>query len=425
VQDARGRAVEAEQLAGQYENVAVAMVSREMSEPKPDVKAWGGAFDAALITKVKAVGDQAEADVKLRELAYKLEDLQRKRSQLSVAAQRREHFVEVLVGCPAGQKARVELTYLVGGASWEPAYEARADDSPNAGAVELSTFATLRQSTGEDWAQARLVLSTAVPAQNATPPEINPLRVYSEEREAEKKVLVRREEYTEHAEASPQDLPAQSGEGRVAAKSQGLSVQLVVPEAADVPGDGAPVRIFVAKHRMRATFAYRTIPKLMPYVFRVADLTNSAPFPLLPGALDAFRPTGFISRYLLERVPQGGVFHLTFGIDEGVRVTRTVVEELKRDAGLFGGKKRFKYGYRFEVANYGQKAAEVEVSEHVPVSELDDILVEVDAKTTRGYELKAADGIVTWKLPLKPAEKRAVDLAFHVDVPSSYDSGGL
>jgi uncharacterized protein (TIGR02231 family) len=139
-----------------------------------------------------------------------------------------------------------------------------------------------------------------------------------------------------------------------------------------------------------------------------------------------FRHTGFIGRQPLERVAQGAPFELTFGIEEGLRAERQVVEELQRDTGLFGGKRRFRYAYRFEVANYRKSPEELEVAEHIPVSELDDVKVELDTKkTTAGHELEATDGIVTWKLKLAPTDKRTVNLVFHVDVPSSYDSGGI
>jgi hypothetical protein len=45
--------------------------------------------------------------------------------------------------------------------------------------------------------------------------------------------------------------------------------------------------------------------------------------------------------------------------------------------------------------------------------------------TTAGYELRADDGIVTWRAKLAAGEKRAITLAFIVDVPSSYDSGSF
>src|SRR5262249_49709342 len=141
---------------------------------------------------------------------------------------------------------------------WSPAYEARADEV--SGAVELSTFATVRQSTGEPWSAARVVLSTAVPRQDATPPQIAPLRLWAEERRAEKKVLAARTELHERAEASGEPAPAatpgpsQPTTGGLRAAAQGLSVQLAVPEPADVAGDGTPSRLFVARTRLRARF---------------------------------------------------------------------------------------------------------------------------------------------------------------------------
>jgi len=416
----RARAQALDSLGSSYTEVAVARIRRELSEPKPDTRAWASALDTALGSRMRAAAEQESYAAKLRVTSRTLAEVKTKEVRTMAASERIDRSVEVQLDCPAGTQARVELTYLVGGASWQPAYEARADEQGRA--VELSTYATVKQSTGEDWKDAKLVLSTAVPDENATPPELRPLQVYTEERKEERKVLVRRDEYQEHAQAG---ATTPSGGESLRTTAQGLSVQLAVPDQADVPGDGSEVRLRVARTRLQASFAWRSIPKLYPVVFRVARLTNTAPFPLLPGAVDAFRQTGFLGRQPLERVAQGAPFELTFGIEEGLRVERQVVEEVARDTGLFGGKRRFNYAYRFEVANYRKGPEELEVAEHVPVSELEDVKVELDTKkTTAGYALDATDGIATWKLKLAPAEKRTVDLVFHVDVPSSYDSGG-
>jgi uncharacterized protein (TIGR02231 family) len=421
LEDARVRAAELDALGSSLTDVAFVRIRREFTEAKPDTRAWTAALDTSLGSRLRAAAEREAQAAKLRATQRALAELQVQEARTQAASARIDRSVEVMLDCPAGTQARVELSYLVGGASWEPAYEARADEPGKA--VELSTYATVRQSTGEDWKDAKLLLSTAVPDENATPPELKPLEVSSQERKEEKKVLVRREEYQEHA-ATGSTTPS-SGES-LKALAQGLSVQLSVPEKAEVPGDGSAVRLRVARTRLQASFSWRSVPKLYPVVFRVARLTNTAPFPLLPGAVDAFRQTGFLGRQPLERVAQGAPFELTFGIEEGLRVERQVVEEVKRDEGLFGGKRRFRYAYRFEVANYRKAPEEVELAEHIPVSELDDVKVELDGKkTTAGYALVPDDGIATWKLKLAPAEKRTVDLVFHVDVPSSYDSGGL
>ncbi len=418
LQQGRVRADALSRLGDQFATVAVGMVSRELASEQPNTRAWTTGFDASLKAQLSANDIREDTAIKLRAIEEQREILFRKVSQLQAWSQRNEWMIEVLVGCPAGKAAKVELTYLVGGASWTPAYEARAEEAANA--VDLSTWATVMQTTGEDWKDARLLLSTAVPSQNATPPELKSLVVSALERQPEKKVLVRRDEAVEHASVGGTET---GGATALKARSQGLSVQLQVPDRGTVLGEGTPVRLFVAKTRLKAAFTLRAIPRLQAFVFRVADVTNQAPFPLLAGMLDAYRSTGFIARYPIDRVPEGGPVTLTFGVEDTVRLKRVVVEELKRDVGLFNGKKRFSYGYRFELANYGKAAADVEVADGLPVSELDDVTVSIEPKTTGGYRLDPQDGIAKWKVALRPGDKKNVELLYKVDVPNSYDTG--
>jgi uncharacterized protein (TIGR02231 family) len=420
--DARARDQALEKLAEGLSKVAVQRVSSELAEPKPDVRSWKGAFDAALATRLRPVSEVAARAARQRELQRALETVRAREAWLSASSERLERRVEVRLACRSG-RARVSLQYVVGGAGWTPVYEARADEAHQR--VRLSSFATVHQRTGEDWSDVSLVLSTALPRANASPPVLQPLTLRAQEREPERKVLVRREEYREHAEAPGGSGSAES-EGAVRAAAQGISVQLVVPGKAEVPGDGSSVRLLVARTWMDAVFSWRAVPKLHPVFFRVARLVNGAPFPLLPGPVDVFRSSGFIGRQELERVAQGGPFSLSFGLEESLRVERLVVEEVSRDSGFLGSHRRFRYAYRFKVANQLPRAESVEIAEHIPVSELDDVHVELDSKqTSEGYSLEPADGIVSWKVKLAPAEQRSLDLAFHVDVPNSYDSGGM
>ncbi len=417
--DQMSRAQTQTRVGRQYTDLAVTLVSREMAAEKPDLKNWQSAFDSSLGASLNAAKLTSEINAKLRGLRLKEEELRRQLDEVRVEQSRQSWTVEVLASCPAGTTAELALTYLVGGASWTPVYEARSDEA--GGSVDFSTWATIVQRTGEDWNQVDLTLSTAVPSQNATPPDLKVLKVTAYEKAVEKKVLVRRDEYVDQAQTGSGGETQSTGQA--VAKSQGLSVQLRVPEKSKVPGDNAPVRLFVGQTKMKASFELRAMPKLMPVAFRVAELTNTAAWPLLAGRVDAFRSTGLVGRYELERVPQGGAFSLTFGVEDAVRVKRTTVDELKRDPGLFNGNKRFSYAYTFEVANYGKTPIEVTLAEHLPVSEMNDIIVAVGEKTTAGYQLNPKDGITRWKVSLKAGEKKKVDFAFRVDVPSSYETG--
>ena len=298
--DASTRTGVARHLAGRYTDAATTLIAREMVDGGANARAWGAALDLALATRLRAADEDVDRGARLRELDRKRGDIIKHQRRLALAAARHEYFAEVLVSCAEEKRAQVELTYMVGGAAWSPAYEARADEQH--AQVELTTWATVTQATGEPWKGAQLVLSTALPRDNATPPEIAPLKVWAQEQKEKKKVLVARQEETRHAEAPAEVGSAQTGsegggkKGALRAAAQGLSVQLVVPEPADVPGDGSAARVLVGRVPMKAQFAWRTVPKLMPFAFRVADVVNSAPWLLLPGMIDAFRRGGLTGR---------------------------------------------------------------------------------------------------------------------------------
>jgi uncharacterized protein (TIGR02231 family) len=409
------------QLGRKYGEVASQLVSREMAVERPDVKAWQVAFDSSFATMNAASRSAAEAQGKLVELGRQEELVRAELDAMRSAANKKSWTVEVLASCPAGQTGQLTLTYVVGGASWAPSYEARADEA--SGHVEFSTWATITQGTGEDWSRVELTLSTAVPSQNATPPELKKLMLAAQEKAPEKKVLVRRDEAVEHAEVLADEGARSSG--KLVAANQGLSVQLGVPEPTKVEGNGNPARVFVGRSKMNATFELRATPRLNPVAFRVAELNNQAAWPLLAGRVDVFRKSGLVGRYHLERVAQGAKFTLSFGVEDAVRVKRTVVEELKRDVGVISTKKRFLYGYRFELANYGKTPVDVALVDNLPVSEMSDIVVGVGEKTTAGYKLDPQDGLARWKVPLKVGEKKVVDFGYSVEVPSSYETGNL
>src|SRR5262249_37383341 len=106
----------------------------------------------------------------------KAEFAQRKLSELSAGSRRTEQDAVIVVdkANPAGGKVR--LNYLVDAASWRPQYKLRAGKTAKE-AVQLEYIAAIIQHTGEDWANVKLVLSTAQPTLNAAPPDLQVLQV--------------------------------------------------------------------------------------------------------------------------------------------------------------------------------------------------------------------------------------------------------
>jgi uncharacterized protein (TIGR02231 family) len=241
--------------------------------------------------------------------------------------------------------------------------------------------------------------------------------VFAEEREPLPKQIVARVETVRHAETARATLDPTTGTA-LRARAQGLSVQVALPEPADVPGDGTPVRLLVARNRLGAELRLRATPRLAPYVFRIAEAFNGAPFALLAGPVDVYRGAGFVARQTLSEVPRGGRFSVSLGVEERVRVARLILEESERLAGLLSRRRDLRFRYRFELSSALTNPEEVELADQLPVSELDDVTVTMEG-TTAGYALDA-DGIVRWRQRLRPGERQTTNLGFRVAVPSRY-----
>jgi hypothetical protein len=83
-----------------------------------------------------------------------------------------ENYKEIIVKIEVVQSGRIELqpTYLVNNASWYPTYDARVDTRQKR--TELSYYAMVQQTTGEDWQDINLTLSTADPVSVTSLPKL-------------------------------------------------------------------------------------------------------------------------------------------------------------------------------------------------------------------------------------------------------------
>jgi len=84
-----------------------------------------------------------------------------------------KNFKEVIVNVEFMKKGNIKIfpSYLVQNASWYPLYDARVLSQSKE--IELHYFGMLQQSTGEDWNDVSLTLSTAEPLSVKSLPELN------------------------------------------------------------------------------------------------------------------------------------------------------------------------------------------------------------------------------------------------------------
>lgn len=431
--DARKAALAAQK--GFIDSVRVAWgdrISKEIAIGKPTAAELNEAL-AFVGNGVTSVEEKMrDLDEEKKKLKDKIEALRKTREQAIGSGRKEVKSLDVAVEVTREGNLTLDVAGVVPQAGWEPSYDVRlASDGQSA---ELLFRGEVQQQTGEDWTEVDLALSTARPAVGGAPPELTPWHVsFYEPRPmptmalkslARESMMMRRQEMDEMAPAAAASAPAPAPVAhRTAQVSEEQSSMLFrISRPADVPSDGALHGNVVAVEKLPVSLQYFAVPKKSPHVFLKSEIENRAAYPLLPGKLNVFTGGNFIGSSQLKKVAAGEKFDLFFGSDDQVTVKR---EELKRhkEGGLFG-KSRMAYRYRIEVNNFRKEPRTVVIRDQLPLAENEEIKVSLDEPSLKPDEVKE-DGTLTWKLVLKPGEKREISYGIVIEYPKDKEIIGL
>ena len=392
----------------------------------------------------KFTAERQSLDTQLEDLAAKVDAAQRTLNELRGAGGRATKAVTVRLDATTVGTLNLALSYTVPGASWTPSYDARVNS--NEKTIALAYHGLVRQNTGEDWKDVALTLSTARPSLGGAAPEVRPwaLDVFvprpepmpiafgTSAREMRMKTAAAPASFgavtlgtvTLGAVADSPPPPKEASFAQATIDQAATSASFKISAPASVPSDNSPQKIPVTTAALAANPDYLTTPKLLPAAFLTAKVVNTSEFPLLAGALNAFLDGTFVATSALRTVMPEETFDLALGADEGISVKHKRVKRFAEDTGLTKSGKRVTYEYLLLIQNNKQIAARVVVTDQIPVSRHEKIVVKQlspDAK-----EMKpTAEGALKWTLDLQPAEKRELIVKFSIDYPNDVQVAGL
>lgn len=367
---------------------------------------------AARTRKIDAELEAQEASAALARLEHRLT-----RAESEAGEEAARLVIDVLVETTAD--VALTIAYVVPGAAWRPYH--RAVLARAAGRVDWTTTACVWQATGEDWNDVELAFSLERGSLGTTPPEL-----------ADDEVRTRRRPETVVVEARDQEQQS-TGLGSGALQVPGIDdggLGLTLSAArATVKQDGAPHRIPVAGFTAAAQLSLVAMPLRSPWVHLRARIVNSAALPLLAGPVDLIMASGYVGRAEVGFVAPGEKFYVGFGPEADVRVHRTETRE-RDEAGVLGGWNVQTVRVAVRLSNLGSDKKEVNVTERIPISEVEQ--VDIQVASPDAYLLGADDqpggeeitqvtaraiderGLVTWGVELPPLGRRAVTLEYRV-----------
>lgn len=409
--------------------------------PRPDLNQFTASLAYLSEQKAKITTDRAALDEQREDLQNRIATVQNQLNELRGAGGRAFKTVTVRVAAAQAGSLDVSLAYTVPGASWVPSYDARVLSTERT--VRLDYFGLVRQSTGEDWKDVALTLSTARPSLGGAAPALSvwQLDVFNPIALREQAERSRRDEMRFAAKANApaavnmQTLTTNTGfylgdEAKEAdfatatIEAGATSASFKIAVSSSVPSDNSPQKVPVTSASLKAVPEYLTVPKRQAAAFLTSKVVNSSEFPLLAGAMNVFLDDTFVATSALRTVMSGEKFDLALGVDDGIAIKHKRVTKFTEDTGLTNSGKRITYEYLLTVQNNKKTAERVIVADQVPLSRNEKIVVKLlspDAK-----EVKPTDeGTLKWTLDLKPGEKRELTVKFTVEHDNDVSVSGL
>jgi uncharacterized protein (TIGR02231 family) len=163
----------------------------------------------------------------------------------------------------------------------------------------------------------------------------------------------------------------------------------------------------------------RSAPVLDPTAFLEASFVQNEDAPLLPGRVAIYRDGTFVGRGRMNAAAKDETVRLGFGADDKVKIERTVLKRNEGSAGLIVTSKTDERAFKTTVRNGHDFPIKVGIVDQLPVSETDEILVEMLPATTPPTTTNLHDkrGVLEWAFEAKPGEVRDINFAWRVRWP--------
>lgn len=438
-------ALEAQNQAAETQKALIANLTQLPSRPPPQASIGAAPEDWARVLALIAQGTseagrlQLDAQVKMRELDRRIEDLENKLSEL---APPKTEQTEVRIHVVAASALDADLTvrYQVAIAGWTPIYDARlaTGTKTDPAKLSLSRRAVIQQRSGEDWKEVAMQLSTARPSEGAAAPnidtqivdfepEVKPVAApapLAKARRLERERADALEDRDALGAAAPQ-MDAAVAQAPVEEQFAMLTTApfeatFAVAGKTSVAGNGDAKRVLLAEDELEPKISTRTAPKVDTNAYLYATFTLLKGTPLLPGRVYLFRDGTFVGSNDLPLLAPGVDHDLGFGVDDQIKVKYVVLEEKRGETGLISTSRVDNRNFRVTAKNLHERAIDIKIIDRVPVSKNQDIKVEYTGKATPSTEaLNDRRGVIAFDAELEPDEEKAIEYGYRVTWPAA------
>lgn len=384
--------------------------------------------------------EKLDIDRKKRKIEKEIKKLVSELQNLGHRKTRSRDIIRVNIKKQTEGEVNLNLSYAVPGPSWKPVYNLRF--STDSDKLLFEYDAIVSQSTGEDWKNIELKLSTAQINVSGILPELNPWRInfyqppVPRPRSIDSSMLQRKsaKRMDDSTGMSPQpaascDEPlVEAAIHEASVEGAGASVLFRVAGATGITGDNSETQVGISRIEFPAEYLYRSVPKLSQFAYRIARFTNNSLFPILPGRANIYSDGSLISNSVFELIMPEQESDVSLGVDEGIKVEYRFIKKFRKNEGLINKRISTQFEYCINLENNTSEVAELEIFDQFPLSQDRELEVKPISPES-GKDKKDItindESKITWFLNLAPSEKRELPVTYLVEYPADRLLSGL
>jgi uncharacterized protein (TIGR02231 family) len=335
---------------------------------------------------------------------------------------------------PLAQTFEIACTYLVQNAYWSPLYDLRSDglDQP----LKLVYKADVYNSTGFDWKNVKVTLSSATPLTNNNRPIMSPVFVdfrqiayYQDMKQDMDLSRARANVYQMKELANSAMAPAVEGVrvspvGDVVFENpapEDFLSTFEIDKLQDIASDGKPNTLTVQQSDMAAVYQYHAVPKLEAAVFLLAKVPDFGKYNLLPGTANIFFKDTYVGQTTVNPNITADTLLLSLGRADQVTIKRVQPKDFTERKKMLSNSVKETYAYEIIVKNNKTVPIDIEILDQFPISKQKDIVVEV--LDNGGAMVNETYGKLTWRLDIKPGQNKKVVFSYSIKYPKDQTVG--
>ena len=344
--------------------------------------------------------------------------------------------------CDKNVEAPITLSYFTNNAGFTPLYDVRVNSKTNE--MKLVYKAAVTQSTGIDWKQTKLTLSTSNPNWGAVAPILNPwyLQEYVPQLYGKITNDLNRSMAANTIQSMADDDKQLSEV--IVVNGYGASKQKAVPAAAyqsvdpstvqkyttlnesqlntnfeiDLPynidSDGQIHSVTIKEEKISANLKNYAVPKMDKDAYLLAEIADWQKLDLLPGSANIIMDNTYLGKSYIDPNSTADTLNLSLGKDKRVAIKRSVVKDYTSSK-TNGNFTKQTFTYEITVKNNKTTQVDLLLKDQYPISSVKEIEVQLEKDNTATVNEEL--GILTWKLALQPGESKKVRFSYTVKYP--------